>query len=108
MTQNISITKLKEHIGKYILRDNREYKWIFKLLNVKNIREITITQGMDIYPKARAYHGRGITDFNKQWEEDVYTETKLRLPTKDEMNLYRKYSREIILLNTNKSCYGTK
>jgi len=111
MTQNnkfIPIEKLSKYIGKYILRDSGDCKWMFKLLGVKNNKTLIVTQGMDVYPKARAYHGRGIKDFNTQWAEDVYSQSKLRLPTKNELNLYRQFSREIILLNTNKSCYGTK
>ena len=109
MTQNnkfIPIEELSKYIGKYILRDTENCKWVLKLLGVKNNKTLIVTQGMDIYPKARAY--RGIKDFNTQWKEDVYPNSKLRLPIKNELNLYRQFSREIIFFNTNKSCYGTK
>ena len=105
--RRISRERLDKYIGKYVLRENADYKWIVKLIDVvKSRNSIMVTQGMDIYPKPRAYHRN--SSFNTIWEERPSTDSFFRLPTKEEMNLYRQYSRELILLGTNNSIFGSK
>ena len=98
--------KLKKYKGKILTRSNSNYTWMFKLVDVNNYGILLVTQGMDIFPQPRAYHGRGIKDFNKIHDE--INGDSITIPTKEEMKLYRKYTREIILLGTNKSEFGTK
>ena len=100
--------ELYKYIGKYLLRENREYKWIFKLVDVLGGNSILVTQGVDIYPTPRMYHSGGITIFNKTWDETPNEDVLTRLPTKKEMNQYRQYTRELIFLGSNKSSYGKK
>ena len=99
---------LRKYIGKILLCDNGIYKWMYKVVSVKNIKNhctLYVTQGMDIYPQPRAYkHGESNSFNNVDTENISYGE--LREPTKEELNLYRKYSRELILLGTNKTDYG--
>ena len=106
-------TELRQNIGKIIAKDdNKKYIWLFKLVDVpKGKQDLIVTQGIDILPTPRTYH----TDFFKEHkftdnfkEEYSYQAKLIRLPTKDELNLYRKYTRELILLGTNKSQFGTK
>lgn len=99
--------KLKKYKGKILTRSNSNYTWMFKLVDVDNDGTLLVTQGMDIFPQPRAYYRLGIKDFNKIHEE-IINEDNITIPTKEEMNLYRKYTREIILLGTNKSEFGTK
>jgi hypothetical protein len=98
--------ELKKYKGKILTRNNINYTWMFKLVDVDNCGTLLVTQGMDIFPQPRAYHGRGIKDFNKIHDE--INGDNITIPTKEEMKLYRKYTREIILLGTNKSEFGTK
>ena len=103
-------TELRQNIGKIIAKDNKHYIWLFKLVDVpKGKQDLIVTQGIDILPTPRTYH----TDFFKEHKfidnfEEAYQAKLIRLPTKDELNLYRKYTRELILLGTNKSQFGTK
>ena len=99
---------LRKYIGKILLCDNGIYKWMYKVVSVKNIRNyciVYVTQGMDIYPQPRAYKYGDSNLFNNVYAENIHY-GELREPTKEELNLYRKYSRELILLGTNKTDYG--
>ena len=102
----ITLELLKKYKGKILTRSNNNYTWMFKLVDVNNYGTLLVTQCMDIFPQPRAYHGRGIKDFNEIHDE-INGDT-ITIPTKEEMKLYRKYTREIILLGTNKSKFGTK
>lgn len=99
---------LEKYIGKILLNGNGIYKWMYKLVGVVNDEFIEITQGMDIFPEPRAYKHGPTKQFNNVDYEDLYNAKELREPTKEELNLYRKYSRELILLGTNKTNYGNK
>ena len=106
----MTLQEIEKCKGKIIAKDNQDYVWLFKVLDVRNINseknvELTATQGMDVYPIPRAY--RGTEAFNKPYREISVINT-MRMPTKAELNLYRKYSRELKLLGTNKSNYGKK
>ena len=90
-----------------MLCDNGIYKWMYKVVSVGDNCTLYVTQGMDIYPQPRAYKHGPIKKFNDIDYEDI-SYGKLREPTKEELNLYRKYSRELILLGTNKTSYGSK
>ena len=105
---SIPTKELYKYIGKYLLRENRDYKWIFKLVDVIGENSILVTQGVDIYPIPRMYHSGGITIFNKTWDETPSRDVLTRLPTKKEMNQYRQYTRELIFLGSNKSSFGKK
>lgn len=99
---------LRKYIGKILLCDNGIYKWMYKVVSVKNIMNhcmLYVTQGMDIYPQPRTYKYEDPSLFNNVDYENIYY-GELREPTKEELNLYRKYSRELILLGTNKTNYG--
>jgi len=98
--------ELEKYKGKILTRSNSNYTWMFKVVDVDNYGTLLVTQGMDIFPQPRAYHGRGIKDFNKIHDE--INGDNITIPTKEEMNLYRKYTRELIFLGTNKSDFGTK
>lgn len=90
---------LKQYIGQYILRENKDYKWIFKIVDVIDKHKLYITQALDIYPSPRAY--KGMNNFLKVAVEDIdqYKCTDdMRLPTKEEMNIYKQYWRKIIFL----------
>jgi len=96
--------ELIKYIGKILIKENSEYKWMFKLINF-NKHKMKATQGMDIFPKPRAY--RSESHFNDAFDEALAL-NDTRTPTKEELNLYRKYTRELILLGTNVSDYGRK
>lgn len=105
-------TELRQNIGKIIAKDNKEYIWLFKLVDVpKGKRDLVVTQGIDVFPTPKTYHidlfkeHKFIDNFEEVYD---YQAKLIRLPTKDELNLYRKYTRELILLGTNKSQFGTK
>ena len=108
----INIRDLDKYIGKLIVVDNHEYKWMFKLLNYnKLLNQATITQPIDILPKPRFYDYstcRDAENFNKITKEPIADFYSYGLPTKEDLNLYRKYTREARLLGTNNSHYGTK
>lgn len=89
--------ELKKYIGKYILRKNNDYKWMFKLVDVVDNGYLIVTQPLDIYPKPRLYK---CGDFLGNHKENVVIGTKddMRLPTKEEFNLYRKSWRKLIYL----------
>jgi len=95
--------ELKKYKGKILTRCNSNYTWMFKLVEVDNDM-LLVTQGVDILPHPRFYH-HGITFFNEIHEE--LNGDTIRIPTKEEMKLYRQYTREVILLGTNKSEFGT-
>ena len=96
--------ELIKYIGKILIKENSQYKWMFKLIDFDEY-SLIVTQGMDIFPQPRAYHN--VSHFNEVWHEELALDYT-RLPTKEELNLYRKYTRELRLLGTNKSKYGTK
>lgn len=97
---------LPNYKNKYVKCIHCNYKWIFKLLDIQNDR-LVVTQGIDIYPQPRLYYG-GVTDFNIKRTEPLYGSDALYTVTKQDMKLYRKFTREIIFLNSNKSYYGSK
>jgi hypothetical protein len=110
-------TELRQNIGKIIAKDNKDYIWLFKLIEVpKGDKDLVVTQGMDVFPVPRTYskdlygmweeHNKEYS-FNTPFEEN-YQPHITRLPTKEEINLYRKYTRELRLLGTNKTNFGTK
>jgi hypothetical protein len=101
----IAKENLKNYKGKILGKKYGGYIWLFKLIDVKN-DSIIVSQGIDIEPKPRFYHSRGLKDFNSMWEEGV--EPTCFLPTKVQLNLYIKYTREAKFLNSNKSNFGTK
>lgn len=94
-----TVENLKQYIGKYVLRENREYKWMFKIVSVENCDQIKVTEALDIYPKPRAYK-HGIKGFRNVDFEDirVRSEYTMRMPTKEEMDIYRQFWRKIIYL----------
>ena len=99
--------EIKQNIGKILVKSNREYTWMFKLIDINpDYNDLIVTYGMDIKPQPKAYHCQ-ICDnpFNKTFEE---INVDVRIPTKKELNLYRKYTIELRILGTNKSEYGTK
>ena len=103
-------TELKKYIGKIIAKDNNIYVWLFKLIDVQEEDNgLIVTQGMDLIPKPSAYHISFCEsdDFNDLFIEPHVPEIT-RVPTKEELKLYRQYTRELRLLGTNKSMYGTK
>ena len=108
----INICNIDKYIGKLIVVDNHQYRWMFKLLNYnKLLHQATITQPIDILPKPRFYEYstcRDAENFNKITKEPIVDFYSYGLPTKEDLNLYRKYTREARLLGTNKSHYGTK
>ena len=61
---------------------------------------------MDVSPQPNAYHCHA----DGCSFDEIFTEVNVdvRLPTKEELNLYRKYTRELRLLGTNISDYGRK
>ena len=77
---------LRKYIGKILLCDNGIYKWMYKVVSVKDIRNhciVYVTQGMDIYPQPRAYKHGESNSFNNVDTEDIYY-GELREPTKEE------------------------
>ena len=96
--------ELIKYIGKILIKENSQYKWMFKLIDFDEY-SLIVTQGMDIFPQPRAY--RNESHFNEVCHEQLALDYT-RPPTKEELNLYRKYTRELRLLGTNKSRYGTK
>lgn len=94
-----TVENLKQYIGKYVLRENREYKWMFKIVSVENCDRIQVTEALDIFPKPRAYK-QGIKGFRNVGLENIGTRSEyiMRLPTKEEMNTYRQFWRKIIYL----------
>lgn len=102
-----TIEELKQYKGKILVKRNKDYTWMFKLVDIIG-KDLFVTQGIDIKPTPRVYFARGIKDFNTIHYEPYGNIIVHRLPTKEEMNLYRKYTREIKLLGTNKSNFGTK
>ena len=102
-----TVENLERYIGKILLCDNGIYKWMYKVISVENNTTLHVTQGMDIYPTPRAYKHGDSNLFNNIDTEDI-SYGELRKPTKEELNLYRKYSRELIFLGTNKTNYGNK
>lgn len=111
--ENMTKKELKSHIGKIITKQNWRCLWMFKLINVlddddESDEPLIVTQGLDILPTPRQYHAETYSvSFNEPFEE-IHCSEITRLPTKEELNLYRKYSRELRLLDTNKSQYGNK
>ena len=100
--------ELKQHKGKILTKCNCGYTWMFKLIDVdtQNKKAITIN-GINILPRPNVYAKLGdICGFNTVCCERYIS--CIRVPTKEEMNLYRKYTREIKLLGTNKSKFGEK
>lgn len=95
----------KRYLGKILLKDNSDYKWMFKVIDITRDGNFIVTHGMDIYPQPRAYHS--VACFNETFSEQNIPSI-IRLPNKHELNLYRKYTRELILLGTNVSDYGRK
>lgn len=98
---------LTKYIGKILLREANGFVWLFKLVDVVDDDVVLTTQGIDIFPKFRAY--RGFKYFLNSAEENIKTnqldsqyaaqkKDELRLPTKQELNTYIKIRREIIFL----------
>lgn len=96
----------KQYIGKILLKENAGYKWMFKVIDITLDGNFKVVHGMDIYPQPNAYH----CHMDGCSFDDIFTEANVdvRLPTKEELNLYRKYARELRLLGTNISDYGRK
>jgi hypothetical protein len=94
--------------GNILLRENKEYKWMFKLVGVNKEKQILyITNPIDIFPKPRFFCEGRIpiykcisNDFFSVYEEYFVLDSKrmLRLPTKNELQLYNKYTRKARLL----------
>ena len=99
----MTIAEIIKHKGKILVKNNYNYTWMFKLIGLVNSYEIQTIYGMDIKPCPRIYNCNG---FNATSIEAI--NESIRIPTKEELNLYRKYTREIKLLGTNKSEFGTK
>ena len=96
-----TVENLKQYIGKYVLRENDNYKWMFKVVSVVNDKILLVTEAMDLEPKVRAYKHGTINRFFEVDRECIdklsYGDT-MRLPTKEELNLYRQYWRKIAFL----------
>ena len=95
--------------GNILLRENKVYKWMFKLVGVNKEKQILyITNPIDIFPKPRFFCDTRVpiykcisNDFFSVYEEDLIpndNSIKIRLPTKNELQLYNKYTRKARLL----------
>jgi hypothetical protein len=94
------LPNLKQYIGKYLLRDNGNYKWMFKVIDVIDRHKLLVTEALDIYPTPRAYK-RGIRGFLEAAVEDIDSHKcgdDMRLPTKEDFNIYRESWRKIVFL----------
>lgn len=65
---------------------------MFKLVGIGDLwYTIKVTHGMDVSPQPNAYHCHA----DGCSFDEIFTEVNVdvRLPTKEELNLYRKYTR---------------
>jgi len=93
--------------GNILLRTNGIYTWMFKLVDVDKEKQILyITNPIDIFPKPRffcdsrtpVYKCPSNNFFSIYKESFVLNNYNTRLPTKNELQLYNKYTRKARLL----------
>lgn len=115
----MTLKQLKPFIGKIMTVDapSTEYVWMYKIIDIREkYSEIIVTHGLDIMPTPKMYFN--VSFSKEQTDKEIieaflmkhteYFNEYIRIPTKQELNTYRNATREIILLHSNKSCYGTK
>ena len=93
--------------GNILLKENKAYKWMFKLVGVNKEEQILyITNPIDIFPIPRFFCDVRIpiikcpsnNFFNVYEEHCIFNDERIRLPTKNELQLYNKYTRKARLL----------
>ena len=95
--------------GNILLRENEIYKWMFKLVDVDKEKQILyITNPIDICPipnffcnaRKPVYKCPSNNFFSVYQEYCILNDNheRIRLPTKNELQLYNKYTRKAKLL----------
>ena len=114
------ITKLNIHqfIGKILLKENENYKWMFKVVDVDMKNNILlVTNPLDISPRHRFYlkavvkYVQNENNFFYDVIRESLLQTRyeiLRTPTKNELLEYINYTREQRLLNNESILKGEK